>query len=149
MTRCLSWLFVLGCAALAAGQAESKLPPIVQLKQLRPQPSVFGASDRLKPLVISSEDEAGKHFAADDLVELRNHVDLDKQRLLVFAWRGSGQDRLEFAVQESMPEQVVFTYTPGRTRDYRPHVLVYALRDDVKWTIRSSGSGPRRSGDSK
>ena len=37
----------------------------------------------------------------------------DKQIVLVFAWRGSGQDRLTYNVLESFPEQIAFKFTPG------------------------------------
>ena len=60
-------------------------------------------------------------------------VDFEKQLVLLFAWRGSGQDQLEYTVAESYPEQVTFRYVPGRTRDLRPHVSIYALRKNVTW----------------
>jgi hypothetical protein len=53
--------------------------------------------------------------------------------VLVFAWRGSGQDKLEVDVMESYPEQLRFVYTPGRTRDLRPHVAVFVVRSDVSY----------------
>ena len=39
-------------------------------------------------------------------------------------------------IAESYPEQVFFTYKPGRTRDLRPHVYVFALRSNVKWSVK-------------
>ena len=36
---------------------------------------------------------------------------------------------------ESFPEQITFRIQPGRTRDLRPHVRVFALRGNVKWSV--------------
>ncbi len=74
-------------------------------------------------------------FSAQTLVaqSVPEQVDFEKQIVLVFAWRGSGQDKLDYVVAESFPEQITFTYRPGRTRDLRPHVYAYALRSNVAW----------------
>ena len=67
---------------------------------------------------------------------LAEKVDFAQQMVLVFAWRGSGQDKLDSQVAESYPEQITFLHTKGRTKDLRPHLEVYALRSNVKWTVR-------------
>ena len=67
-------------------------------------------------------------------------VDFSQQCLLVFAWRGSGQDKLDYSVAESFPEQVAFAYQPGRTRDLRPHVKVFAVRANVNWSVRGGAA---------
>ena len=110
--------------------------PITTIQDVTPKPSVFDAASRNKPLVIRSQKDAAQHFAKDHLARLNKQVDFDKQFVLVFAWKGSGQDRLDVAVAESYPEQIMFSYTPGRTRDLRPHIYVYALRSNVKWSVR-------------
>ncbi len=110
--------------------------PIVAVKNVRPKKTVFDISGRKKPIVIQTAKQAAEHFAGDQLEALSKQVDFDKQLVLVFAWRGSGQDRLDYVVMESFPEQVRFTYKPGRTRDLRPHVYVFALRSNVKWSVR-------------
>jgi hypothetical protein len=38
-------------------------------------------------------------------------------------------------VKESFPEQIMFSYKPGRTRDLRPHLKVYVLQSNVKWAV--------------
>jgi hypothetical protein len=123
-------------AACIAGEPDPKVPPIQKLTGIRPNATVFGASGRKKPLVITSLDAAAAHFAKAELAKLKATVDFAQQTLLVFAWRGSGQDRLTHSVAESYPEQVLFRYRPGRTRDLRPHVHLYALRSNVRWSVR-------------
>lgn len=86
--------------------------------------------------MLPSEKEAAEHFGEQELAKLVKQVDIAQQFVLVFAWRGSGQDWLEHAVAESFPEQIFFTYKPGRTRDPRPHVRVYVLRSNVKWSVK-------------
>jgi hypothetical protein len=111
-------------------------PPITTLQDATPKPGVFDAASRNKPLVIRSEKDAAQHLAGEDLARLNKQVDFEKQFVLVFAWKGSGQDRLDVAVAESYPEQIMFKYTLGRTRDLRPHIYVYALRSNVTWNVR-------------
>jgi hypothetical protein len=114
----------------------SALDPILAVKHVRPNQSVFKGSSPRKPLVIRTAEQAAEHFAKDQLEALNKQVDFQKQVVLLFAWRGSGQDRLGYVVMESYPEQIGFTYKPGRTRDLRPHVHIFALRSNVKWSVR-------------
>lgn len=115
---------------------ETLLPPIEQLGKTVPKRSVFDGASVKKPLVLKSQKEAAGHFDADELAKLVKQADFDKQFVLLFAWRGSGQDKLDAAVAESYPEQIFFGYTPGRTRDLREHVRVFALRSNVRWSVR-------------
>jgi hypothetical protein len=120
----------------SSSSGESSAPPIKQLEKVVPKRSVFEGSSWKKPLLLKSEKEAAEHFDAEELAKLNKQVDFAKQFVLLFAWRGSGQDRLDSAVAESYPEQIFFTYAPGRTRDLREHVRVYALRANVKWSVK-------------
>jgi hypothetical protein len=56
--------------------------------------------------------------------------------VLVFAWKGSGQDKIEYTVAESYPEQIQFVYQRGRTRDLRTHFKIFVLRANVKWSAK-------------
>ena len=129
----LSALFAGIAATLpAAKEKEKPMPgPIVEIGGLRPSADVFGAWD--KPTRIATEEEAAKVFEGEALAKLKEKVDFEKQIVLVFAWRGSGQDKLNHVVLESFPEQVRFSIERGRTRDLRPHVHVFALRSNVDW----------------
>ncbi|MFZ5832108.1 MAG: hypothetical protein ACOY3P_18645 [Planctomycetota bacterium] len=123
-----------GSAVVSSVAAQA--PPIKQLEGMEPKPAVFEGSSWKKPIKISSAEEAAKHFSEKQLGELQKQVDFAEQVVLLFAWRGSGQDRLDYSVAESYPEQIFFRYSPGRTRDYRQHVYVYALRKNVSWSVR-------------
>ncbi|MEQ8788988.1 MAG: hypothetical protein RIC55_21935 [Pirellulaceae bacterium] len=122
--------------AVAADNADAASPAVVEVKDAQPSQSIFDAASRKEPLELKSRQEAEKHFSEDALAKLAKQVDFEKQVVLVFAWKGSGQDRLDVEVLESFPEQVVFRYKRGLTRDLRPHVHVYALRSNVKWSVK-------------
>ncbi|MDA7977903.1 MAG: hypothetical protein MPJ50_03930 [Pirellulales bacterium] len=109
--------------------------PIVAVS-VEPNEDVFEKSGHSKPLVLQSKQDATKYFGEKQLAKLTDQVDFSKQMVLVFAWRGSGQDKLEYVVMESYPEQIAFSHQPGRTRDLRPHVKVFALRSNVKWSCK-------------
>jgi len=109
--------------------------PIVEIGDVQPKVSAFTFDGAKKPLVLQSVDEIAKHFDAKNSTNLKNKVDFGKQEVLVFAWRGSGQDRIGYEVLESFPEQIRFSYRPGRTRDLRQHVKIFVVRSDVKCIV--------------
>jgi hypothetical protein len=115
------------------GTAAEQLPPVRAGEKVTALASVFDISNWDKPLVIKSEEQARKHFDERNLAALLEQVDFDEQLVLIFAWQGSGQDRLEIAMVQSSPERIQFRYRPGKTRDLRPHVRIFAVRSDVIW----------------
>ncbi|MGF1581238.1 MAG: hypothetical protein ACFCD0_17875 [Gemmataceae bacterium] len=110
--------------------------PIKPVQGLKPTTALFKKARRGKPLVIKSAEQVRNHFGKADAAKLNKAVDFKKQIVLVFAWRGSGQDKLNYSVAESFPEQITFQIIPGRTRDLRPHFYVYVLRSNVKWRVK-------------
>ena len=111
------------------------------------RPAIYGIPSQLTdkaledasleaPLVLRSLDDAKPYYDAPGLARLEALVDFDQQHILLFAWSGSGQDKLTYEVLESAPEQIAFNYEPGRTRDLRRHVYAFALRNDVTWMMR-------------
>ena len=109
--------------------------PITELKDLSAEEAVFKVASRTKPVVLKSLKNGAKYFGKGELAKISKAVDFEKQSVLLFAWKGSGQDRLQYVVKESFPEQIVFSHKLGRTRDLRSHVKVYVLRSDVKWAV--------------
>jgi hypothetical protein len=120
-----------------SGQAQAEgFPSVTRMDAIAVKPLAFEAASLKHPLPIGSAKEAAAYFPAPDLTRLRREVDFSRQVVLLFAWRGSGQDRLEYLEQTSPPGAVVFTYTPGRTKDLRAHHQVFVLRSDVEWSLR-------------
>jgi len=109
---------------------------IAKLDGIQPGEKAFEKSSATAPLVLKSAEEATEQLGEEVAAALAEKVDFDKQVVLVFAWRGSGQDKLQGIVRPTAPPSVTFSYTPGRTRDLRPHVHVYALDSNVRWNVR-------------
>ncbi len=127
---------VLWMSVSEAAAPDPKIPPVQRLTKVKPERGIFKSATRKKPVVIRSAKDAAKHFSKAEAAKLAKRVDFKQQVVLVFAWRGSGQDKLTTAVLESYPEQVIFGYKPGRTRDLRPHIAIFALRSNVRWKVR-------------
>jgi len=131
-SSCLFFLMLLVPLSLPA---KGMPPPLVEVS-FETRPEVFEHASATRPLVITSMKEAETHFTEKGMDALRKRIDFSKQALLVFAWSGSGQDRIETAIAESYPEQISFQYKRGRTRDLRSHVKMFALRNNVTWTAK-------------
>ena len=118
---------------------EGIVPPLVKV-EAKVLPAAFDGSKALDPMVISTQEDVEKVFAKEGVAALMKQVNLEEQVVVLFAWRGSGHDRMEAQIAESFPEQVTFLYSPGLTRDLRSHVQVYALRKNVKWSVKAAPS---------
>ncbi len=129
----IQWMLGIFAVCMMADVA-SALEPIVHIKVV-PEKAALKNSVWDKPIAIKSNEEAAKYFSKDQLKTLAKTVNFKKQFVLVFAWRGSGQDKLIANVLESFPEQIRFLRTPGKTRDLRSHTKVYALRSNVRWRV--------------
>ncbi|MCA9269012.1 MAG: hypothetical protein KDA41_11105, partial [Planctomycetales bacterium] len=134
-------IWMQGAALLALAASVYAVEPqavpaaIEEVAGVNPLPTAFTAAKRSEPLELKDAEAAAVYFDAEALAKLVSHVDFSKQVVLVFAWRGSGQDKLTFAVAEAKPEQIRFTILPGRTRDLRQHTKVFVLRSDVVWKV--------------
>jgi len=135
MKKALTALCFASMGALLFGLEKPAAPtpvgPAITKVDIRPSKIEFSRWNT--PVELRSLEDAKKHFEGDALDQLKAKVDFGNHTLLVFAWRGSGQDKLDYVVMESFPEQIAFSRRPGRTRDLRPHVHVFALRSNVKW----------------
>ena len=69
----------------------------------------------------------------DAAADLKKQIDFDKQKLLVFVWSGSGQDKLAVtAASKDGKTALAVEHTPGRTRDLRQHVKLFAVPRDAE-----------------
>jgi hypothetical protein len=97
----------------------------------------FPKGNAKKPTVITSADELAKSFPEQDRREaIQKQVDFTKEKLLYFAWSGSGGDRLTPVVEKGKDgPAVTFLYSPGLTRDLRAHVHLYAIPKNATCTV--------------
>jgi len=136
MTRlALALLFVVTAAAV--GEDKPVGQPLIEV--------TLGESDKLAikpgkwaaPSKIATTAELEKLVADKETrATITKAVDFKSHDLLVFAWQGSGGDKLEYTVAESYPEQVRFTLTRGLTKDLRTHTKLFAVRKNVKWSTK-------------
>lgn len=82
-----------------------------------------------EPTVIKTADELAKcPVCGGEADAIKKQVDFSKEKLLVFAWGGSGGDKL--AADEKTPG--TFTLKRGLTRDYRMHMHLFAVPKDAE-----------------
>ena len=128
----LTLMFATSVSYAETSTAEEMLPPIQDITDINANEGIWKVAKRGVPLTLHSKSEAARYFAEPQLKLLLKKVDFQKQMLLVFAWRGSGQDKMTYTIAESLPEQITFKILPGRTRDLRPHLKIFAIRKNVK-----------------
>jgi len=128
-----TWILSLAvCGLVVAARAEEKNDAVVkELDAKGLKPNERGQAN--KPTVITSADDLAKAIKEEDVAaRLKKDVDFTKTQLVLFAWGGSGQDKIAYEVKD---KKVVFSYTPGLTRDLRQHVRVYAIPKDYTYEV--------------
>ena len=103
-----------------------------ELTGLSAKETTFQTGRPLQAKVIRSQKEASELLSDTSAAELARQVDFAKESVVLFAWKGSGQDRLKAS---TLNHQTVFSLEPGRTRDLREHVRAYALAKNTHWAI--------------
>ena len=129
--------FVVGLVAVSALAAEGEHVglPMVEITGAQPLPAAIKDVTRQAPIQIRTSEELVKAFGKEQAQKIQKQVDFKNHMVVVFAWRGSGQDQLQHTILKSNPPQYRFSFVNGRTKDLRQHVHVIALRLDIKWGI--------------
>ncbi len=110
------------------------IEPIIAFKEAQPRDAKIFDTNRDKlPIVIKTSLGLRKYLDEKTAKAIAKSVDFSEQHVLVFAWKGSGRDKIEYEVAESYPEQIGFRYQRGRTKDLRRHLRVFAVRKNVRW----------------
>jgi hypothetical protein len=132
-TMVLALGFGLAVGVRAAEPAKDDKQAVRELKDVR---ATTTAKNVNKPAEVTSADEAAKVFDKDTLEKVKKEVDFSKEKLVCFDWEGSGQDMVAFKLDKDKDAQVVvFTYTPGRTKDLRMHSRAFVMPKDMKWRV--------------
>lgn len=83
------------------------------------------------PTKITSEDELKKAVGEDAAKAVK--ADFKKEKLLLFRWAGSGQDKLSHTAEtKDGKTTVAFGMAPGRTKDLRQHAHLFAVPADAE-----------------
>lgn len=91
-----------------------------------------------KPKLIASVEELDK--AIPDADAVKKKVDFTKEKLLLFAWGGSGGDKLTARITDD-GKTAVFTYKGGLTRDFRRHVHLFVLPKNADFKLEGVPGG--------
>ena len=110
--------------------AHESIQSILQNKEART------TVDKLKvPIIVQSMEEANKRLTRASMEKLADFVDFKDQQVVVFAWQGSGQDRLNCFLLNSPNPIAQVQYNPGFTRDLRTHCIIYSMPKDAKLDV--------------
>ena len=137
MIRIAAVVVLLGLGTAMAGDEKKKPEPVVAIE--REAADDFGkiTGKATEPVVVTTEKELDKAIADETTrTRIAKLVDFKTQKLLIFAWQGSGQDKLSVATLESEPVQLAFTVERGRTKDLRSHLKLYAIGSTLKYTVK-------------
>lgn len=94
------------------------------------------ALDKLNaPILLKSMEDALKHLTRDSMEKITDAVDFETQQLAIFAWQGSGQDRLTGMLAAGDGAATRFHYTPGMTKDLKRHSAVYVMPKDTNLAV--------------
>jgi hypothetical protein len=125
----------LAVVAAAADEPKKEAVRAIQAKGL--QPDREGAFN--KPLEIADAEALAK-VVPDEAARaaVAREVDFKTEKLVLFRWAGSGGDKLAFTVEKGKEApEVVFTLTPGLTKDLRPHVHLYAVPKAATFKVQT------------
>lgn len=117
-------LSLFAATALAAEKPAVREIPTKELKVTFPEMGKAG-----EPTVIETAEDLAKSPVLKDSAEaLAKLVDFKTEKLVLFAWAGSGQDKLSLTGKEADKKVVLAVeYLPGKTRDLRQHLKLYAV----------------------
>jgi hypothetical protein len=120
---CAAALVLAGSFAAGDDKAAVREIPTKELKVVPPKGGKATA-----PTEVKSAEELARNEALKGAAEaIKKQVNFDKEKLVFFAWAGSGQDRV--TPDETAPG--TFTHTRGLTRDLRRHVRLFAVPKDA------------------
>lgn len=87
-----------------------------------------------EPVAITSAEELARNPVLKDAAdELQKLVNFEKEKLLLFAWQGSGQDKVTLSIGSEGGRSFVYgEYIRGFTRDLRQHLRLFAVPKDLK-----------------
>jgi len=91
----------------------------------------------VQPLIITSAEEAASYFDEFGLQTIDRRIDWAKQSLLVFAWTGASDDRIQIMNQLDDEVDRLFLYIPGKHDGQRRHLEVYKIDHEMDWQFHA------------
>jgi len=156
--RACAIMTVLFAASAAASvdekKPDEKKPAIKELstKDLKITITIPDKSDVTKPFEAKTPGDLAKVsvLTPDAVMALGKQVDFTNDKVVVFWWGGSGQDKIAAGELKTVelkpaggpfPERkttATFTYTPGKTRDLRAHFHLFVVPRDAEVKVEEA-----------
>jgi hypothetical protein len=133
-----SLALVLSVAAGPGTAAQKDEPAAVRQIDLKDLKFGLPKGKVTEPTTIASMEELAKAFPdnPEAVTKIKDQVDFAKSKLVLFAWSGSGGDKLGFQTEKGDKGlEVTFLYQPGLTRDLRGHTHLFAVPRDSTWKV--------------
>ncbi len=124
-------LLVVGATWMSAIGYAGEHDVIRALENVEVFPERFENSRIEKPVILRNKEALDEYFSAAHSAQIAEQIDFKKHAVVLFLWQGSGQDRLDYSVEESHPVTIKFRYQRGLSRDLRRHAQAYIIRTDA------------------
>ena len=99
--------------------------------------------DKLKsPIVLKSMEDAYGHLTRASMEKIADMVNFEKQQVVIFAWQGSGQDRLTGYFNAGKIALAHVIYNPGYTKDVKTHIFIQALPKGIEMKVEKQEIQP-------
>jgi hypothetical protein len=130
-------LVLVASVTASAGGDKDKSDGKNPARVLKVTVSIKAEGKATEPMHIKDAKKLADVFSVkEEQAAIAKEVDFTKESLVVFAWSGSGGDKVTPGGND---KEVKFTFVPGLTRDFRPHVHLFAIPKDAKLTVLKGG----------
>jgi hypothetical protein len=137
MIRSLAVAIALAGIGIALAEDKPKPGPVVAIPLEATDKVSVKSGDWDKPHPIAADDDLKKFITdAPTRKKILESVDFNTHVLLLFAWQGSGGDRVAAKIVEEAPKEVRFTMKAGATDDIRQNVQLFAVAKETRWTAK-------------
>lgn len=144
--RACATLAVLFAASLTAADDKKADKPAIKQIETKDLKIKVGPPDKGKPTEPTEVTEANQlpkvgPLTPDAVKAVEKQIDFSKEKLVVFWWGGSGQDKLAAGDLKTADKKTTatFTYSAGRTRDYRGHFAMFVVPKDAEVKVELAG----------
>ena len=128
----VSLLFGISVTGISAAELNDAKTPVIQEIKIKPRGFRLPGFRRTKPAIARTVAELKKILGKEEGAAVAKQVDFDKQYCVLFAWAGSGRDRLTYKVTYEKVDgdkkpSIRFEFRAGLTRDLRGHTHFYGF----------------------
>jgi hypothetical protein len=95
-----------------------------------------------EPMIVTSATDLPKvtPFGPAAVEAVAKQIDFEKEKLVVFWWAGSGQDKVAAGELKTADKKTTanFSYTRGLTRDLRSHFHLFIVPKDAEVKVEAA-----------